>query len=297
MPSYKTHAIHGSKVFPNIDLKTNVNIEDVKAFSIGPDLLIATNPLVFKLQHMFDTRLYFLTLIYLIKQKKLYDNPEVMSYLYGQLNHFVLDIVTHPLIYYMTEDLPKEHVLDAHGLVEHYIDDYMMEKLNIPNGPYLHKICINNIELLRLINELYQKVYRKSNLGIEYSLGIGATRLYDLALRRDKTKIFDFIGEQINLGDVKYHGNSDLAKPYLNLSGELWLDPETGDIHYETFDELWKKAIEMAEETINDVNMTIYNDKPLNNALILNDISYNTGLPCDKGQNKTYIKSYSSNKE
>ena len=33
MPSYKTHAIHGEEILPNIAIKTDINKEDLKTFS------------------------------------------------------------------------------------------------------------------------------------------------------------------------------------------------------------------------------------------------------------------------
>ena len=37
-----------------------------------------------------------------------------MAFLYGQLDHFILDMIMHPLIYYMTENMPKENLLEPH---------------------------------------------------------------------------------------------------------------------------------------------------------------------------------------
>ncbi len=292
MPSYKTHSIHGEVILPEIDKKTEIDKEDLKIFCLGPDTLIGTNPVIFKLQHVFNTKGFYLNLLKLIKRYNLQDNSEVMAFLYGQLSHFVLAVVTHPLIYYMTEGIPKEHVLDAHGLVEHNIDDYMMDTYNIPKGPYYHKLGIRDIRLYKLINKVYDKAYRANGLGLQYNAGIISIRLYDLALRRDKTQIFNTIAKAINLGEVKYHDNFDLVKPFLNLEHDIWQNPETGEEFRDSFDDLWKKACELALETIHDVNMYLYQDKPLNSSLILDNISYNTGLPCEIEQSKKYIKVY-----
>ena len=292
MPSYKTHSIHGEIILPEIDKKVDINKEDLKTFCIGPDTFIATNPVIFKLQHVFNTKGFYLNLLNLIKRYKLQDNSEVIAFLYGHLCHFVLDVVTHPFIYYMTEGMEKKNVFDAHGLIEHYIDDYTMDKFNIAKGPYYHKLGISSRDLNKLINKVYDKAYRTKNISIQYNAGIIMTRLYDLALRRDKTQIFNTIVKVINLGDVSYHDDYDLVKPFLNLEHDIWLNPETGEEFTYSFDDLWKKACEMALETIDDVNRYIYQDKPLENRLILNDTSYNTGLPCNEGQSKTYIKKY-----
>ena len=290
MPSYKTHSIHGEMILPEMNLMTDINKEDLKTFCIGPDTLMATNYTIFKRQHRENVRDYYLYLLDLIKKNKLQDNKETMAFLYGQLCHFVLDVITHPLIIYMTEGLPKEHLLDHHGLVEHYLDDYVMKKFNIPSGPYYHKLVNKEKKLLKVINELYEKVFQKKGVGLDYVTGIMAFRLYDLGARRDKTQIINAIIKGINLGDVSYHDNYDLARPFLNLDHEVWTNPETGEKYTDSFDDLWEKACEIALDIIEDVNMYLYHDRPLNNSLILDDISYNTALPCVLGQTKRFVK-------
>ena len=104
MPNYKTHSIHGEIVLPNINNRVYIDNEAIKTYSMGPDVLISTDYKTFNTQHCSNTRDYFLLLIELIKTNKLYDNSEVMAYLYGQIDHYILDILLHPLIYYMSED-------------------------------------------------------------------------------------------------------------------------------------------------------------------------------------------------
>ena len=73
-----------------------------------------------------DSKYFFAYLMREIKNSHNLDNPEAIAFLYGQIDHFILDVIMHPLIYYMTDDLPKEHLIDPHGLVENLIDDYVM---------------------------------------------------------------------------------------------------------------------------------------------------------------------------
>ena len=289
MPSYKTHAIHSETVLPNINLRTNIETEDLKVFSMGPDAVMPVNPFLFRLQHTSKTREFFITLINMIKEKKLYDNGEIMAFLYGQLEHFVLDLIMHPLVYYMTEGLPRNHILNAHSLLEHAIDDYVIDKYAIGNGYYYDKLSITDNETYELINELYEKVYGASNVGIQYTAGIVGTKLYDSKVRLNK---INTITSFLNLGDVKYHGDPDIAKPYLNLDHNIWFNPETGIAYNYSFDDLWNRASELLLETIDDVNNYIYLDKPLTNTIILNNTSYLTGIPCELGQSKIHYKKY-----
>ena len=116
--------------------------------------------------------------------------------------------------------------------------------------------------------------------------------IYDSLIRRDKLLLAKYIMKLINLGDISYHNNDKMVLPYLNLEHNLWYDPETGEKHYESFDNLWDRACTVALETINDVNMYLYQDKRLRNPIINNDTSFNTGLPCKEGQKKRFVKKY-----
>lgn len=292
MPSYKTHAIHGEIILPYIYAKTLIDKEDLKTFCMGPDALIATDYHVFELQHAKDTRNYFKTLLKLIKKNKLQDNSEVMAFLYGQLDHFILDVIMHPLIYYMTEDLPRKHLIDPHGLVENLIDEYVMDKYHKNDIDYYQKKAISDRRLLKLINDAYKKVYNANNISMKYNMGIMLISLYDKLIRRDRLLLAKYIMKLINLGDISYHKDCKQALPYLNLDNRLWYNPETGDVHNESFDNLWDKACEVALETINDVNRYLYHDKSIKNPIIDDDLSFNTGIPCNKGQKLKYLKKY-----
>lgn len=292
MPNYKTHSIHGELLLPKIITKTEIKPEDMKVYCLGPDTLIIADYRLFELQHMKNTRAYFRTLIKAIKKNKLQDNGEVMAYLYGQLDHFILDVIMHPLIYYMTDEMPKEHLIDPHALVESLIDDYVMWKYDRNDEKYYHKTTISNRKLVKLINDAYKKVYHANNTSLKYAFGMVLINIYDSLIRRDKVFLANTIIKLINLGDISYHKDYKVALPYLNNNHELWLNPETGEKHYESFDNLWTKATEVALETIQDVNLYLYQDKSIKNKIIEGDISFNTGLPCDRGQTKRFVKRY-----
>ena len=292
MPSYKTHAIHGELILPKIDLKTEIDKEDMKMFCLGPDALAPVNNQLFRLNHTTNTKDFFINILEYIKKYHLEYNGEVMAFLYGQLEHFILDIIIHPLIIYMTEGMPQDHVVNAHGLVEHLIDDYVIDKYSIGKGTYFKKVAINYQETYSLIDTVYEKVYNSQGIGLQYATGILVTKLYDGAIRRDETNIVNTFSNLVNLGDIKYHNDAELAKPYLNLDHDIWYNPETGIDYNYSFDDLWNRANELLIETNNEVNNYLYYDKSLNSQIILNNTSYLTGLPCGFGQSKKYYKKY-----
>ena len=91
---------------------------------------------------------------------------------------------------------------------------------------------------------------------------------------------------------VAFEKDTTRVLPYLNLNHETWLNPETGEAFNESFDELFKKANADTLEVIDDVNAFLFQDKPLSNHFILDNLSYNTGLNCELGQTYKYAKKY-----
>jgi len=292
MPNYKTHSIHGEILLPEIDKKTEIKKEDIKAFCMGPDAMITTDYKTFDYQHANNVREFFLAMLKYIKENKLQDNSEVMAYLYGNIDHLVLDSIMHPLIYYMTEDIETKHKIRPHGLVEHWIDDYVAQKYDKNQMLYYRKWFICDAKLIKLINDVYKNVYNVNKEGLNYSLGLFSTIMYDTLARRNAVGIVPLVIKIINIGDFIYSKDLSRVLPYLNLEHDIWYNPETGEELKASFDDLWNKATEVGLETIEDVNRYLYGDKELNNSLILNNTSFNTGLPCETGQSLKYIKKY-----
>ena len=292
MPNYKTHSIHGEIILPEMDKKIEIKEEDLKLFCMGPDALIVTDYKVFDFQHANKTKSFFMNLLKLIKEKNLQENSEVMAFLYGQLDHFVLDSTIHPFIYYMTEGLESKHKMNPHGLIENWIDDYTTQKYDKTETVYYNKWFIKDLKLMKTITELYKKVYHSSHEGIKYSFGMFATIMYDILARRNKIGIVPPIIKAFNIGDFTYKDDIERVKPYLNLDNKDWYNPETGEKYNDSFDDLWNKSTEIALETIEDVNKYLYQDKELTNPLILNNTSFNTGFDCRQGQTLKYIKTY-----
>ncbi len=296
MPSYKTHSIHGEVILPNICNRVEINAEDLKKYCIGPDAVMITDPVVFEYQHRKKVKNYFETMLHLIKSNKLQDNSEVLAFLYGQLDHYVLDSTMHPLIYYMTENLPKKQKIDNHSLVEMWIDDYVKQKYGKDAIVYYKTAVIKDGRLGKLINKLYNKVYNTNNASLKYSVGSLLMVLFDTIVRNNLIAVVPHVEKMINTGDIVYTNDVERELPYLNLNHDYWFNPETHEKYTESFDDLWEKSINTSLETIEDVNNYLYKDKSLNNRLISNDISYNTGLSCSKGQKLKFLKRYKKNR-
>lgn len=292
MPSYKTHSIHGEVILPDINSKVRINKENLKTFCMGPDAMSIADYKTFDYQHGHKTKEFFTTFLDKIKQKDLQDNSEVMAFLYGQLDHFVLDAIMHPLICYMTQDIERTTMITPHALIELWIDDYIVKKYNKNQLLYYHKPFIEDKELMNMIDELYKEVYDSRYQSVKYNIGMCLTMLFDTLARTNLIGIAPLVIKLAKTGDFRYKKDLERVIPYLNQNHDIWLNPETGEQYDLSFMDLWDKSIEVSLQTITDVNGYIYLDKPLNNFFITNDISYNSGLPCDKGQSFQYVKKY-----
>lgn len=291
MPSYKTHSIHGELIYKDLLQYIEINKEDLKSFCIGLDSLIITDYNTFEYFHNHNVRDYYLELLKLIKENKQLENKEIMAFLYGQLDHFVLDTVMHPLIYYMTENLTNQSILTPHAITEMNIDNYVMKKYGNNDLLYYHKLTIDNQETAKIIDELYKK-FNILNAPLKYSLGIILMTYFDTFIRRNIGVFSSIIPKMINLRDIYYSDNIDKVLPYLNLDREIWYHPETGEEFNYSFDDLWNKSFDLSRELIEDVNNYLYKDKDIKNSLIMDNISYDTSIPCEKGKTLKYVKKY-----
>ena len=103
MASYVTHQYNADEVFKKLEPRIQIDQDDLRRSAIGPDSLIMSDGKTFKNMHKEHVKEYFEALLKSYKEKKLYNDSEAMAFLYGQLNHYMLDVSIHPLIYYLTE--------------------------------------------------------------------------------------------------------------------------------------------------------------------------------------------------
>ena len=179
MPSYFTHSQVTLSLTKDmlIDAKTQILdyvdydnfIECLKLSCIGPDSLISTSYDLFVYQHVNKTRYFFENMINIIKSKKLYNNPYVISFLYGQIAHYIVDVTTHPFIYYVTGGMPKNHLMDYHGLFENWLDDYVFTEIYKKSfsdiAAFYKKSFISDHSLNGFINELYFSTFSGCKYG------------------------------------------------------------------------------------------------------------------------------------
>lgn len=295
MPNYRTHSIHGEQILPHLRMMnqhTYIPREDFKTYCIGPDALIFGDKKLFSYQHANNTRDYFLSLINCIKENGLEEKPEIIAFLYGHLDHFVLDTTMHPLINYMTAGLPRTYLMHPHAIVENWIDDYVKQKYNSKEIFYYHRFAIKSEELKSVINEVYRQVYAVNGPSNKYTIGNIGIEAFDVLGRAKVLPIAPLLFRLFLVGPVEYRKNISRVLPYLNLEGETWYNPITGEEYKESFDDLWNKSKQIALDVIDDVNGSLYRGKDVNHPLILNNTSFSTGEPCEKGKALSFYKHY-----
>ena len=276
MPNYKTHSIHAEKVLPYIDKRIYIDKEKLKVFSFGPDCLLFSDIKTFNNQHDRDSKLFFDCLLRTIKTGKFQYNDEIMAFLYGQLEHFILDSTFHPYIVYNTSLLKRNYIADQHTTLELWLDDYFMNKYSVHDKAYYKNVLINDSTLKSIIDYVYIEVYKCYYASAKYNFGIGI--LSTLENTRMNDTVIPEISYRLGISDIRYNIINRI-KPYLNTNRETWYHPYNLDEHHESINDVWNKSVALSLEVIEEVNAYLYDGKELRSDILNQNLSYDTGLP------------------
>lgn len=288
MPTYKTHAIHITKCNDYIDKRIALNPEDLKVFSFGPDALVFTDPIVFNMQHNKYSRYFFMSLMNEIKESYNLDNPEAIAFLYGQLSHYVLDYTFHPFVYYLTNNMKLNKIINPHMQMEFWIDNYMMDKYGIYDKEFFSKTRIEDEATRKIIDDVYFRVFKCFFASNKYEIGINALESFETNIRFN-----DGLAKRIkSLADLTYEKRKKIMDCFINKERKKWLHPINGEEHHESLRELWNNSVALYIETIEDVNKYLYDGQPLRSILLESNSSYDTALDCDKPKKLVYSKKY-----
>lgn len=298
MSAYLTHAIMGNTIYNNAKsdnklFKINIPLPILKASTLSPDLAKLSKSNFFS--HNKDTDLYFFNMIEYIKENKLYNDLDVMSLLYGNISHYFLDVYTHPLIYYISENCVSLNKLSPHALTEGYISSYMSEKekhtdyMNLKSN-YIGSLNFANPNLKNLIRETYYKTYNDLTILKSYKTTFELIKLIEKLTKENKLISKEKL---IKLSKFKeYLEINNLSKEDLtNEQKEYWTNPVTNEKYNESFIELYNKAQTKTYEAIYYVNKYLYDNESKNILYkIFINLSYDTGVSCNLGKNLIYVK-------
>ena len=327
MPSSMTHGYFCKDIFGKVDkniknkIKNSINY--FKVFGQGPDPyffydfhLTKRSKDVHKInkamQHS-KVNKHFLKLINYINENGYYSNSEVMSYLYGQICHFVLDSTIHPYIIYSTgmydEKTPSTYKYNGlHEEMEYYIDCYMIWKREkiLPKDYkiYKHLFDINGFsnELKTTISDVIYAVYGFKDAGNIYYKSIMDMNKFYYVFNYDKNgikkciySIMDFVCKNkcVKKKELSFNIVPNSKLHYLNIEKEVWNHPcDVNEKYNFSFFELYDKAIDKAVNIINCVDDMLKNSKidikKIEN--LFGNLHYGTGKDCDLKLEYKYFK-------
>ena len=254
------NTIYNNAKSDNKLFKINIPLPTLKASTLSPDLAKLSKS-DFN-SHNKDTDLYFFNMIEYIKENKLYNDLDAMSLLYGNISHYFLDVYTHPLIYYISENCVSLNKLNSHILTEGYISSYMSEKeqhtdyMNLKSN-YIGSLNFANPNLKNLIRETYYKTYNDLTILKSYKTTFELIKLIEKLTKENR---FTSKEKLIKLSKFKeYLEINNLSKEDLtNEQKEYWINPVTNEKYNESFIELYNKALTKTYEAIYHVNKYLY---------------------------------------
>ncbi len=326
MPATITHAYFSIDVYNKLDKKNKrIRKKDLlrlKMFSQSTDPIMFYNvesvnkgKNIRRFQYYFHTNKsqeFFITLCEYIKNKKLFDNSEVLSFLYGFICHYVLDSIIHPFVIYksgvMNKDNPNSYKYNCkHNYMETFLDNKMIIKKSPNKKSYsdfnLNKFCFDtkdfSNELIDVIDFVFKKVFLIENMSKIYLKSLKQMKGFLLRYRLDRFGLKKLIYRTIDLFTnsstfkfdcLSYHYIPKNEEMYLNLEHKVWYNPINKKIKsYDSFYDLYDKAVLEAVRIINEVNDYFRGKNSTLSDIFVNN-SYLTGLNCNLGDKFKYFE-------
>ena len=325
MPNIYMHSRFILDIYDKLDLNTKYLLIDEKerlttfAQSIDPFFLYDVKKLKRKssfrdFAHYFHNNKvkdFFINLINYIKYNKLENNPEVISYLYGFLSHYVLDSTFHPYVIYKTGIFNKEKketykYLGKHHLMEPYLDKEFI-KLREHINPTKYKIhnLLDTTPFPKKLNDLiditFKETYNVNNMSKFYYKSIKDMKFLYKHLRYDPKGIKEILYKIISpftkyklptdIRYISYHYNEKNLNHFLNLEKNKWTYPTNKSIKSnDSVRELYLKALSKCMYLIKEINKYLYLDKKINLNKLIDNLSYATGVDCNKKKELKYFE-------
>ncbi|MDO5569457.1 MAG: zinc dependent phospholipase C family protein [bacterium] len=317
MPSSMTHAYFGMDVYEKLDDrirdKIKDNIDDYKSFCQSHDVFYFYNfsgklgkkmRQLGRVAHNHKTQDFFVKLITTIKENKLENNGQVMAYLYGCINHYMLDTIVHPFVVYKTGIFNKndKNTYKYNGLhyeMEFYIDIYMIyQKEKVEASRYKGYKKIFNAkpftkELKELMDSTYKDVYNEENVSKYYYSALQKMkhffRIYNydsIGIKKIIYRAIDFFSTSRTkkVTPLSYYVPHKKKIHYLNLEKKQWSHPMVESEFFDySFFELYIIAMAKATKLIESVDELLDNSK-INEKelkLLFKNVSYLTNKDCE----------------
>ena len=255
---------------------------------------------------------YIINMATFIKEHKLMNNNQVMTYFYGTVSHMILDATTHPYIIYKTgrfDKQKKKKTVKYNGLhsdLETFLDCYFIyTRENIlPHEKKIYKVLDYKKEytndFINFIDKALFNTYGVNKGFKNYYHAIRGNYWYSRNYRNDPWKIKLPILKFYDKLTGKYHTNTQgytYSMPfknkyhYLNLEKKEWQHPVLAHKYYNTsFIELYIKAMDQTVKLIKDLEIYFNSKKDVRYLRkIVPNVSYYTGLDLSEKQTLKYF--------
>ena len=298
MPATYTHHTFTKDVYKVLDINIKEKLkDDVDTFNLfgkSFDILYFSNSKIGHYAHNHNSNLYFLNIVKYIRNNKLYNNSQVLAYLYGSICHYVLDSTIHPYVFYKTglhipKDSKTRKYKGKHNYMEYMIDAIIYEdrynkkiyKANLAKEMF-PKIKFSK-ELNNTINYAFLESFNFRNV---YKYFIRGHKNYRFGIKYFIYKILDFFkaSKKRVFANVCYFIKK-LDYTVLNLEHKKWYYPVDKKISYHySLHDLYDVSIEKARKIINLLDNALdKEEKEVKKVLReIGNLSYSTGKNVDK---------------
>lgn len=253
MANYTSHAIMSEKLYNNLKsknmLKVNIDINHLKLFSLGQDLTFVGRE-TFLDTHLNNSRKFFIDTIKYIRDNHLENDPLIMSYLYGHIAHYVLDITIHPLIGKIIKDENIKSVIKPHTVIECELDKYLLNKYYCDSYDYsfLRVKYIKDKKIRNIINNTYRNVYKSFDAQFLYKYSILLIRTSNVFIQ----KLYKNNNMFNKLSRIESYSHNNKFYKYINIDKYNFK---------KDMDKIINKSIDLSSKLIKTVNNYLYENK------------------------------------
>ncbi len=315
MPATYTHHIFTNDVYKSLDkdIQNKINLNVFNLFGKSFDALFFYKTKLGSIMHNENANLYFANIIKYIRNNNLFDDSDVLAYLYGSICHYVLDSTIHPFVYYYSGkyDVNSKKTYKyrgRHDYIESMIDNLLyyernnvlMYKQKVSDEVFprieFSKILLNTINYAFLstfnVNN-GKKIYVKSyhNFKFCYKFFMGSR----FGFNKLVLKLFDKLNiiKSLKLQHLNYRVKK-LDKSVLNLEHKKWYYPVDKKMNYHySFYDLYDLSLVKAKKLIMLINETLDKDNQTLKKVLkeIGNLGYGTGV----NENRKVIMKYFAN--
>ena len=309
-----THAFFAMDVYDKLNKKPKKLLENytnnLKTFGQGHDVFTFSKLKLSKKFHKNNTKDFFMNIIDYIKDNKLENNGEVLSFLYGFVCHYVLDKNVHPFVRYKTGVFIKSKketykYRNYHQDMESYIDSCMIRnRMNIKPGKIKSsKFCLKPYKfsdnLIKTIDYTFKKTYGYDNVGNIYYKGVKRMNKLYFLLRNDSFGIKNFAYNLVDkitpktafkFSPISFSYKEHSKDYYLNLENNEWNHAmDYNEKYTDSFYDIYNKSVDEAVLYINSLS-DYFDGKKVNLNEIFKNISFATGKDCNDKRIEQYFE-------